>query len=384
MARKRANNEGSIYKRKDGRWTAALTLPNGVRKAFYGETRAEVAAKLAAAIRDRDRGLPLPAERETVGAFLNRWLNDVCKDGVRPNTFACYRTAISLHAVPRIGSIRLARLAPPDLARLYSELRVRGLSPRTVQLVHAVLHKAFSQALRWNLVARNPVDLIDPPRSERKELRVLTPEQCRALLEGSRDEPLSALYYLAVLGGLRSGELLGLQWKDVDWEDGAVHVRRQLTRVDRDGFQFSEPKTAKGRRAVTLPAIAMDALKQHRARQIEARLAAVFWEDNDLVFCNHIGRPLERQNVHRRSWKPLLHRLGLPDVRFHDLRHSAATLLLSLGEHPKVVQERLGHATIAITMDIYSHVMPTMQRDAAAKLDAHFSALPAGQITART
>lgn len=376
MAGKRGNGEGSIYRMQDGRWRGAYHDLEGKRRVVSGKTRAEAASKLAAAIRDRDRGINQPAEKETVKGFLERWLPDVCKGSVRPNTYAGYERTLRLHVIPNLGKIRLARLAPQDLALLYRKLQEGGLSPRSVQLTHAVLHRALDQALRWNLVARNPADLVDIPRVQREEVRALSSEQCQALLKGSQGDPLHALFAVAVLGGLRSGELLGLKWEDVDFERGTVHVRRQLTRTD-GGFVFSEPKTTKGRRSVTLPTMAMQALRQHRATQAEARLKAVAWEDNGLVFCTHLGTPLERQNVHRRHWKPLLERLELPDIRFHDLRHSSATLLLKLGEHPKVVQERLGHSTIGVTMDIYSHVMPDMQAAASAKLETLFPAADA-------
>lgn len=370
--KRRGNNEGSIVQRSDGRWMARVTLPDGSRRSLYGKTRAEVAGKLTDALGDVKKGKPLPAEKETVGAYLSRWLSDVCRPAVRPSTYEGYEVIVRLHVSPRIGKLKLARLSPQDLAKLYRELADAGLSPRTVQLTHAVLHKALDQALRWDLVARNPADLVDPPRVERKETTVLSREQAKLLLDRSQDEPLHALYAVALTGGLREGEVLALTWEDVDWEHGTVQVRRQLTRVRNEGFKFTEPKTKKGRRTVALPDVAMGALKRHRTAQVEERLRATAWEENGLVFCNGVGRPLERQNVMRRSFKPLLERLGLPDLRFHDLRHSAATLLLGLGEHPKVVQERLGHATISITMDVYSHVMPTMQREAARKLDGLF------------
>lgn len=167
---------------------------------------------------------------------------------------------------------------------------------------------------------------------------------------------------------------MGLRWQDVDLAAGSLSVRRTLVRTSQ-GWSWAEPKTAKGRRSIALPALAVEALRQHRVRQLEERLrAGGLWEDHDLVFPNHTGKPLERQNVFKRSFRPLLAKAGLPYIRFHDLRHSAATLMLSLGEQPKVVQERLGHSTIGVTMDTYSHVLPDMQRKAASRLDALFAA----------
>jgi integrase len=244
------------------------------------------------------------------------------------------------------------------------------LAPATVQYVHAILHRALDQALRWNLIARNPAEMVDAPRPERHEVTALSPEQVSTLLTTAAGDRHEALYIVALTGGLRLGELLGLRWADLNWENGTLQVRRTLSRTKRYGLTFSEPKTAKGRRSVALPTLAVEALRRHKARQNEEKMRMRnVWEDGDLIFPNEKGKPMARQSLVHRSYKALLKRAGLPDIRFHDLQHTAATLLLRLGEHPKVVQERLGHATIAVTMDIYSHVMPDLQRDAAAKLD---------------
>lgn len=285
-------------------------------------------------------------------------------------TYEGYERTLRLHVIPEIGSVRLARLTPQALSLLYQRLLDKGLSARTVQLTHAILHRALRQALRWRLIPVNPADAVDAPRPERREFRVLALEEVRRLLEATRGDRLEALYAVALTCGLRQGELLGLRWQDVDLDAGTLAVRQQAMRVQ-GRWVFPEPKTAAGRRSVTLPALTVGALRQHRARQNEERLQiGPAWQDElDLVFTNAIGGPIEKQNLVRRSFRPLLERAGLPRVRFHDLRHSAATLLLAGGIHPRVVQERLGHSTISVTMDIYSHVLPTLQRDAAERLD---------------
>jgi len=180
---------------------------------------------------------------------------------------------------------------------------------------------------------------------------------------------------VAVPGGLRLDEILALRWDDLDWQTGTLQVRRTLTRTKKDGLTFGEPKTAKGRRSVTMPAMAIDALKRHKAKQVEDKMRhRDVWDDSfDLIFPNEIGKPIERQNLVRRSFKLLLTKGELPDIRFHNLRHTSTSLLLRLGEHPKIVQERLGHATIATTMNVYSYVMPDLQRAAATKLDGLLS-----------
>lgn len=376
--RRRGKGEGSITRLADGRWQARVDLGyeggKRVRKAFYGKTRREVQERLTRALGDHQRGLPLPHERQTVGQFLTDWLDNTARHTLRPTSYDGYADLVHHHLVPLLGRVPLAKLTPQQIAACYGDLLAKGLAPRTVQYAHAVLHRALDQAVRWNPVARNPTDAVDAPRPQRKEITVLTAEQAQRFLGAAEVDRLHALYVLALMTGMRQGELLGLRWQDVDLAAGSLSVRRTLVRTSQ-GWSWAEPKTAKGRRTIALPDLAVEALRQHRVRQLEERLrAGGLWDDLDLVFPNHTGRPLERQNVVKRSFRPLLARAGLPAIRFHDLRHSAATLLLSLGEHPKVVQERLGHSTIGVTMDTYSHVLPDMQRKAASKLDALFAA----------
>lgn len=371
MGRKRGNNEGSIYKRADGRWAGAVSLSNGKRKTIYGRTRAEVATKLAATIRDRDKGVPQVAEQVRVAGYLERWLRESVQTTTRPATHDSYRRIVTHHIVPAIGNLRLARLTPADLSQLYRAILDKGLSPRMAQLTHAVMHRALVQAMRWGLVAVNVADMVDPPKVTRFESHPLTPEEAARFLKVAQDDRLYALYALLVAGGLRIGEALGARWADLDLERGVLAVRQSVARLS-GRWVFSAPKSGKAR-SVALPTFVVEALKQHRLRQVEERLQAPAWEDHDLIFPNGVGRPMERQNLLRRSYWPLLDRAKLPRVRLHDLRHTAATLLLSQGTHPKVVQERLGHSTIAITMDTYSHVMPQMQAAAAKQLDSLLS-----------
>ena len=371
MAQRRGKGEGSITQLRDGRWQARVTYwedGRRKRKAFYGRTRREAQDKLRKALADLEAGLPLPDERVTVGEYLNLWLENTARGSVRPSTYESYARLVRLHIVPSIGKLRLARLSPRHLTVLYREVMDKGLSPRTAQYIHAVLHRALRQAVRWNMIARNPADLVDAPRPRRKEITPLTPEQVRALLESAQGDRYEALYVLAVTTGLRLGELLGLKWTDVDWESGEIRVRRTLLRTA-NGLLQQPTKSGKGR-VVKLPTLAVDALRRHRTRQSEERsVAGQAWDDQGLIFPNQIGRPTDRQNLVRRSFKRLLAKAGLPDIRFHDLRHTSATLLLAQGVHPKVVQERLGHSNISVTLDIYSHVLPDLQKEAADQLD---------------
>lgn len=366
---KRANGEGTIYRRKDGRWAAAVSLDRGRRKHFLGRTREEVARKLAVALKARQDGLPLPNGRQTVAQFLSSWLGCV-RPSLRPRTWLRYEQYVRVHIIPEIGRVSLARLTPQHLQLLYGSRLEAGLSPTTVRHVHTVLHGALEQAARWGLVARNVADLALPPRAARHEMATLSPEQARMLLETAASERLEALYVLALSAGLRQGELLALRWRDINFDAGSVQVRGSLQRTT-GGLTIAEPKTARSRRLITLTAAAANALRRHRSAQAKERLRlGAIWEDNDLVFANEIGRPIEAGNLLRRSFWPLLERAGLPHMRFHDLRHTAATLMLGQGVHPKVVAEMLGHSQISVTLDLYSHVTPTMQQQAARAMDS--------------
>ena len=282
---------------------------------------------------------------------------------VKPVTFESYAHLVHVHIAPALGRVKLKALSPAHLQGFYRAKLDAGLSPRTVQYLHVVLHRALKQALRWGLVPRNVSEAVDPPRVRREEIRPLSPAQARTLLETARDDRLEALYVLAVHCGLRQGELLGLKWDDVDLERGTLQVRRTLS-----GGTFTAPKTAKSRRTVRLKQSALEALRRHLERQlVEIDRAGPLWQENGLIFATERGTPLNRHNLGSRSFKPLLKRAGLPQsTRFHDLRHTCATLLLVQGIHPKVVQELLGHSNVGITLDTYSHVLPNMG-DAAAE-----------------
>lgn len=247
-----------------------------------------------------------------------------------------------------------------------------GLSARTVQYIHATLRRALGQALKWDLVARNVATLVDPPRVVRPEVQPLTPEAAKALLEAARGDRLSALYTVALALGLRQGELLGLRWADVDLDNGFLHVRRALQRID-GKLQLVEPKTAKSRRTIAMPAFVVAALREHRLRQgLERMFVGEGWQDAfGLVFTTAIGTPLDEGNV-RRQFKRLLAKAGLPDMRFHDLRHSCASLLLAQGLSLRAIMEVLGHSQIALTANTYTHILPQMQREAADAMDRFF------------
>jgi len=382
--------DGSVYQRQDGKWVGEATVGRRAdggrdRRYVYGDTPEEAQEKLRKLLYERDRGLLADPAKQTVGEFLSSWLQDVAKPAVRPRTYDCYSDIVERHIKPALGGIRLSKLSPQHLQRFYREKQEQGLT-RTVRLCHAVLHRALDRAAKWGLIVRNPADLVDPPKVPKKEFKPLSPEEAQRFLAAAEGDRFHALYVLAVTCGLRQGELLGLKWEDLDLERGTLQVRRQLQWVKAEGEErergkkrtepkwvLTEPKSAKSRRVVSLPAVAVAALKRHKARQTEERLRlGEVWQDLGFVFCTCVGTPESPSNLRKRSFAPLLEKAGLPKVRFHDLRHTCATALLAQGVHPKLVQEQLGHSQISLTLDTYSHVMPDMKREVAAKMDALF------------
>ena len=373
MARekRRGHGEGSIYQAKsDGRWVAALILPNGKRKYLYAKTRKEVADKLKAAMKDLDAGVDLGAGRLTVAQYLDKWLAASVKPSVKVKTYEGYESIARVRVVPRIGRKQLANVTPLDLQGLYADLADDELSARSVHHTHRVLHRAFVQAMRWGLLSRNPCDGVTAPKATRAEMRVLTPEQVNTFLAATHEHPAHALYALAVTTGMRQGELLGLRWQDVELDAGRLAVRQALQRQRGNGLVFVEPKTPRSRRTIVLSQLAIAALREHRDRQAFARrTAGAEWQERGLVFCDHFGAPLD-PSYQTATFKTALRQVALPEIRFHDLRHTAATLLLSQGVHVKLVSEMLGHSTITLTLDTYSHLIPAMHGDAAAAMDA--------------
>ncbi len=293
---------------------------------------------------------------------------------VKAVTFENYEQLVRVHIVPRLGHIKLKILSSAHLQGFYRERLDFGLSPRTVQYLHALLHKALKQALRWELVPRNVATAVDPPRVRREEIQPLSPIQAQAFLHAAREDRLEALYVLAIHCGLRQGELLGLRWEDIDLDTGTLQIRRTFTTAKGERA-FTAPKTSKSRRNVRLTSGAMDTLVRHYQRQLEKReQLGGLWQDQGLVFASRVGTPINRHNLLRRSFKPLLEKAGLPhSVRFHDLRHTCATLLLSKGVHSKLVQELLGHSNVSTTLDTYSHVLPGMGDQAANAMEGTLS-----------
>lgn len=366
--KRRAAGEGSITQRKNGTWAAAINVgtdANGkrVRKWVYGETQKQVVDELTKLRLQKQGGTLTPTSKLTVAEFLQQWLDTSASLRVRRTTLANYQQNVENHINPVVGTIKLDKLTPVNVLSIYTAMAKAGKSPRTQQLIHTILRRALSVAVKWRLIISNPCDACDRPSAPKHEAAFLDAEQAGKLLTAVKGDRLEALYVLALTSGLRQGELFGLEWQDINFDTGTISVRRSLKYLKGE-FWTEEPKTDRSRRNVAIPRMAVDALHDHRRRvMIEGRAGEA------RIFSHPDGSPLTWDFIRRKSLLPLLKAAGLPAIRFHDLRHTSASLLFAAGTNPKIVQERLGHSSIAITLDIYSHAIPSMQTEAANTLE---------------
>jgi integrase len=375
MTGRGANGRSTIIKRDDGRWHGYVSMGtkgNGTRDRRHvsAVTRAAVVEKVKALEAKRDAGVVGASGRALlVDEWLDYWAENIASVRVRARTLATYRTMIRLHLNPYIGKRRLDQLQPEHLEQTYKQLLDKGLSPASVLRVHRMLHRALKIAMQRDRVARNVATLVEPPRQERpKTPEPLDVEECKRVLAAAEGLRNSARWTVALALGLRQSEALALQWKDIDFDRGTLSVRRGLHRVPGEGLVFTEPKTDCSRRTIAVPAPLVEALRKQRVAQNEERLVAGSeWDDWDLVFAQPNGRPLDKHSDYE-TWIKLLNRAGVRHIRLHDGRHTAATLLLTAGVHPRVVMELLGHSQMRTTTDIYSHVMPALAQEAADRM----------------
>jgi integrase len=369
---KRGNNEGSIYQRKDGRWVASMTIgwENGKpkRKHFYGKRRSDVAQKLASAAKDYQNGLTPAPERLTVANVLTDWLETSGRHKLRPSTLTSYTQTINQHLIPELGRIKLSKLMPQHVQRYMDVKLESGLSPRSVDYHRAILRRVLNQSIKWGQLARNPAALVDGPRQERYQATVFTREETRRFLQAIRGHRLEALFSVAVAVGLRKSEILGLEWSDIDQGAGTVTVRHQLQRVA-GKLQLVPLKTASSRRTIPLPTLTVEALRAHKIRHLEERLrAGDTWQGWNQVFTTPHGTPIDGRNLSR-IFHGILSDAELPRLRFHDLRHSCATLLLEQGVDVRTIMDVLGHSQISLTLNTYTSVAGPLRTAAMERMD---------------
>jgi len=339
MAKRRAKGEGSIFREKTtGYWVAEITLPNGKKRRKRSKQQKVVKEWLLDQRKAVVDNIFLNDERITVADYLDRFMSEVAAHTLAPSTIRSYSYLIRDHIQPEIGRVRLIDLRPEQLQSLYSLKLNAGLSKRTVQYIHAILRRSLNKALRSGLIIRNSTDAVTPPRPVKKPPQTLSADEVNVFLKSVEDHHWYPIYLLAITTGMRKGEILGLQWEDVDLK-----------------VMLGEPKSATAKRNISWSVKAIEALRQRKL-------------DEGFVFTTSTGRPISQRNL-TRHFHASLEKAGLKRMRFHDLRHTAATLLLQANVHPKIVQEMLGHSTIVLTLDTYSHVIPGLQDGAASEMD---------------
>lgn len=373
---------GSIIKRGKGTYLLRLSLGRDeqtgkrlYRTATFHGTKKEAEQALRDMVNRYEAGGVVSSDRVSLNAYLQEWLKVAKKNSVGERTFHNYSAHIERYVAKTIGRLPLAKVSVADVQGLYESLADQGLGAPTIKLVHTILNQAFKQAVRWRRMNYNPAADTERPRGKRKKVvRAMTKPQAAAFLKTAEMTDDSALFHVALISGMRPGEYLGLTWDCVDWDQERVRVEKSLVATPGKPRFLGPPKTPESRRSISLPANVMDQLRDHLAQQEQLRaIEGERWHDLDLVFPNSVGNFRDLRNLSTRVFKQLLETAGLPhEFRLYDLRHTCATLLLQADENVKVVSERLGHATVQLTLDTYSHVLPTMQKRASDKLGDMF------------
>jgi integrase len=371
---------GHIRQRGKRSWAVVLDLgrdANGKRRQKWHPvkgTKKDAQREAARLLHTINTGAYVEPSRMTIKEYLERWLKDYAATNVSAKTRERYEEILKIHVFPALGHHLLAKLQPLHIQMCYSEALQKGhkdgkgLSAQTVLHMHRVLREALQQAVRWQLLARNPADAVEPPRPQRREMKCLDEASTAGLLEAAKGTVLHLPILLAVTTGMRRGEILGVRWQDVDLDAATLSVRQSLEQT-KLGLKFKPPKTQKGRRVVALPKMTVEALRRHEVKQKEYKLHLGPDYNADNLVCPKTDGSRWPPDSFTSSFSDFIRKAKLPVVRFHDLRHTHATQLLREGIHPKVVSERLGHSTVGITLDVYSHVLPDMQEEAARRID---------------
>lgn len=368
---RRTQGEGSVYLRKDGRAAASIKY-EGKRITKYGKTKKEAREKLDAYLADVRAGKVVIGPKQTVTQYFTHWLEDEHRLKIELTTLQRWRSILKNHIIPALGHLQLNQLTREHIQAFYASLLDKGLAPGTVKQVHSVLSIALRQAVRYEIIARNPCQYVTLPKVEEFQARFLTQDEANRLIQAAQGHRLWFLILVAITTGARLGELLALKWSDLDEQAGKLQIGRSTAFVTGVGRIEKTPKTRAGKRRVRMPQVLARALDIQRASIERIRLrAGSSWEEHDLVFPNRLGKHQSHWAV-KRSFNQLVEKAGLLPMRFHDLRHSAATLLLAAGVNVKVVQELLGHSRITTTLGMYGHVLPDMQQVASDKMDEMF------------
>ena len=367
MVKRRGNNEGTITKLQSGTYRAFVTL-DGNRLTHTAKTRAECQLWIRKTLDQIDEGLTFKGSQTTLAEFLSGWLVTV-KSSLRPKPAQQYESMVVNHINPVLGSEKLKNLRPAHIDNFYQNRIKAGVGVRTIRYCHSVLHSAMVKAVRLGLLTHNPVDGATQPRLIQKEITIMDENQIMQFLIAARENRHEALFHIAVKTGMRQSELLGLKWIDLDWTSGMLHVRRQVQRVDGKGYEFAEPKTKTGRRTILLGEASLQMLRKQLERQtLEKKIAGARWKENDLIFASTLGTPTDLRNLFR-EYKQVLLNAGLPEMRFHDLRHTAASIMLKHNIPVFTVSRILGHSKPSVTLDIYTHMIPGMQDEVAKIMD---------------
>lgn len=381
-----ASGSGSIRQRPDGRWEARITTGTNpgtgkpIRRSVYGDTQAAVRKQMTAILRELDRGTYQAPNKITVSEWMQEWLSTFCSGKVKLLTYQSYEGIIKNHITPAIGAIELQAVKGTHIQRLYNGMTKAGLSGKTVKNVSAVLHKAFSVALKQGMISANPCGAAELPKVERHEIAPLTDDEIPKFLAAIEASPMRNAFVLCLFAGLREGECLGLSWAQVDIQKGRITISQQLQREKvKGGRYFIAPTTKSGKpRTIEPPPIAFEYLQAERVKQLENRLAAgsAWANSDDLVFADETGKHYAIHTFYKR-FKTIAASIGRPDARPHDLRHTAATVAIASGADVKSVQDMLGHATASFTLNVYAHTSEQMMKDTAARMQSYYEGLSA-------
>ena len=383
-----AQGAGTIRQRKDGRWEGRITVGinpgtgKPIRRSVYGSTQKEARQEMTAIQQAVDSGTYQAPDKTTIGEWLDTWMTTFCAAKVRPLTYSSYEVVIKKHIKPNMGALRLQAVRGVHVQKLYNGMTAAGLSPKTVKNVAAILHKAFSVAMKQGMIQTNPCDAAELPKVMQKEIKPLTDAEIPQFLAAIDDSPMRNAYALCLFAGLREGECLGLSWDQVDFQARRITVSQQLQKEKKKGARYYiAPTTKSGKpRQIEPPEIAFRYLRAERARQAENQLAAgECWSNPDnLVFTDATGKHLAIHTCYK-HFKRIAARIGRPDARPHDLRHTAATVAIASGADIKSVQDLMGHATASFTLNVYAHTSDQMRRDTAARMQSYYDNLTAQQ-----